>query len=240
MRKPRIFYALLFAASFGVTLNAAAEQIVGNLSTNHGATISGQGLDVKVQPGQDYPVFSGDRIQSQAGEGASVLSIPDAGLLKLSKDTVISVERTGDRYTLVVLRGEVGFELTPGAKVTLTSASGEGRFDLGQGTGKGAATVSADGSGGYLALADGSGGVKVMQLWSGTLAYEGEAVPELIEAQLGEAVGAAVVGGGGGATVPLVLGASAGVGALFSSSGTSEGNRTQDDANGTSLTSGPN
>lgn len=223
MRKPRVFSALVFAASFGITLNASAEQVIGNLSTNHGATISGQGLDVKVQPGQDYPVFSGDRIESQAGEGASLLKIPDAGLIKLSADALISVERTGERYILAVSRGEVGFELIPGAKVILTSASGEGQFDLGKGTGKGAATVSADGSGGYLALADGSGEVKVVQLWSGTLAYEGEAVPELIEAQLGE------VGGGGAALVIVPLALAGTVGVLVLLDETTDIFRDQDD-----------
>jgi hypothetical protein len=190
MHQPRVLPALVLVLSFGVALHAGATEVVGTLTTNHGATISGQGLDVQVAARQDYPVFSGDRIASrisqqtrpEAREQSSVLTIPETGLIKLAPDSAISVERVGDAYLLDVARGEIGFEFVPGAKVFMIS--GDERIDLGQGTGKGGVVVSADGSGGYLALADGSGGVRLLQLGTGALVYEGPAKAELILAEV--------------------------------------------------------
>ncbi|NCA71389.1 MAG: hypothetical protein EOM91_15100 [Sphingobacteriia bacterium] len=168
-----------------LSVNVGAAEIIGNLATDQAVTVTGQGLEVKVRPGQDYVVFSGDDIQSGAGEGLSVLTIPETGIIKLSPDSAASVERSDGRYLLTVARGEVGFEVVPGAKVFLVN--GDELIDLGQGTGKGGVAVSADGADGYLVLVDASGDIKIIHLQTSALVYEGQSKVELIQAQFGQA-----------------------------------------------------
>ncbi|RKT45274.1 hypothetical protein [Thiocapsa rosea] len=193
-RQSRGLSVVALLVSLGLSLNIGAAEIIGNLSTDQAATVTGQGLEVQVRPGQDYVVFSGDNIRSSAGEGSSVLTIPETGIIKLSADSAAAVERSDGRYLLTVARGEVGFDLVPGAKVFLVN--GEELIDLGQGTGKGAVTASANGEGGYLVLVDASGGVRIVYLQTSALVYEGQPKLELIEAQVGGTGG--VVGGVGG------------------------------------------
>lgn len=209
MRKLSGIPALAFVVSFGLTTNVGAAEIIGNLSTDHAATVTGQGLEVNLQPGQDYMVFSGDRIQSGAGEGSTVLAIPETGIIKLSPDSAAGVERADGRYLLTVTRGEVGFELNPGAKVFLVN--GDERVDLGQGTGKGGVAVSADGKDAYLVLVDASGSVRVTYLTTNALVYEGQPKAELIEAQLGVGPGGVGSLGAPGAFVGLGAAGAAGV-----------------------------
>jgi hypothetical protein len=197
MHQSRGLSVVALLVSLGLSLNVGAAEIIGNLATDQAATVTGQGLEVQVRPGQDYVVFSGDNIRSAAGEGSSVLTIPETGIIKLSPDSAAGVERSDGRYLLSVARGEVGFELVPGAKVFLVN--GDDLIDLGQGTGKGAVSASADGEGGYLVLVDASGGVRIVYLQTSALVYEGQPKVELIEAQVGAggATGAAGFGGAG-------------------------------------------
>lgn len=213
MRQSRGLSVVALLVSFGLSLNVGAAEIIGNLSTDQAATVTGQGLEVQVRPGQDYLVFSGDNIRSGAGEGSSVLTIPETGVIKLAADSAAAVERSDGRYLLRVARGEVGFELVPGAKVSLVN--GDDLIDLGQGTGKGGVAVSAEGKDGYLVLVDASGGIQVVSLQTSALVYEGQPKVELIEAQVGAGgtgggTGAGVLaglGGAGGAALPLALAA---------------------------------
>ncbi len=208
MRQSRGLSVVALLVSLGLSFNIGAAEIIGNLSTDQAATVTGQGLEVQVRPGQDYVVFSGDTIQSGAGEGSSVLTIPETGIIKLSADSAAAVERSDGRYLLTIARGEVGFDLVPGAKVFLVN--GDELIDLGQGTGKGAVAVSADGAEGYLVLVDASGGVRIVHLQTSALVYEGQPKVELIQAQLGQAplgVGGAGTGGFGGAGFFAGLGA---------------------------------
>lgn len=219
IRQSRGISVVALLLSLGISFNVGAAEIIGNLSTDQAATVTGQGLDVKVQPGQDYVVFSGDAIRSSAGEGFSVLRIPETGTIKLSADSAASVARSDGRYLLTVDRGEVGFEFVSGAKVSLVN--GDELIDLGQGTGKGGVAVSADGEDGYLVLVDASGDIQVVYLQTSALVYEGQPKAELIEAQVGSVgipggTGAGVtgtagvlagLGGAGAAAVPLALAA---------------------------------
>jgi hypothetical protein len=211
MCKPRRFHAFAFLGCLVFATNVGAAETIGNLSTDHAVTVTSQGLDVKIQPGQDYVVFSGDRIASRPGDGTALLGIPDAGNLKLSPDTAMSVERSDGRYDLRVERGELGFELIPGSKMVLVS--GGELFELGEGTGKGGISISADGSEGYLVLVKTSGGIRVISLVTGDLVYEGEATPGLTYAQVGAAppaaggAGLGGVGATGGTLGGLALGA---------------------------------
>jgi hypothetical protein len=211
MRKPHGCHAFAFLGCLGLAMNVGASETIGNLSTDQAVTVTSQGLDVKLLPGQDYMVFSGDRIESRPGDGTTLLGIPNAGNLKLSPDTAMSVERLDGRYDLRVERGELGFELTSGSKMVLVS--GGELFDLSEGTGKGGISISADGSEGYLVLVNASGGIRVISLVTGDLVYEGEAQPGLVYAQVRAAppaVGGAGLGGvgaAGGALGGLALGA---------------------------------
>jgi hypothetical protein len=209
MHQSRGLSLVALLVSLGFSLNVGAAEIIGNLSTDQTATVTGQGLEVQVRPGQDYVVFSGDNIRSSAGEGSSVLAIPETGVIKLSPDSAAAVERSDGRYLLTVARGEVGFELGQGAKVFLVN--GDELIDLGQGTGKGGVAVSADGEEGYLVLVDASGGVRVVYLQTSALVYEGQPKVELIEAQVGAGAGT-VAGGGTGAGGFAGAGVLAGVG----------------------------
>ncbi|MFB1488255.1 MULTISPECIES: hypothetical protein [unclassified Thiocapsa] len=211
MHQSRGLSVVALLVSLGLSVNIGAAEIIGNLSTDQAATVTGQGLEVQVRPGQDYVVFSGDTIRSGAGEGSSVLTIPETGIIKLSADSAAAVERSDARYLLTIARGEVGFDLVPGAKVFLVN--GDELIDLGQGTGKGAVAVSTDGAEGYLVLVDASGDVRIVHLQTSALVYEGQPKAELIQAQFGQApapllgVGGAGTGGFGGAGVFAGLGA---------------------------------
>jgi hypothetical protein len=200
MRNTLVSWALTSALSLGVTLSAGATDVLGSLSTTNAATVSGQGLDVSVTPGREYPVFSGDRITAAAGEGNSVLTIPNAGSIKLSPNAQTAVTREEGVILLDLARGEMGFELASDAKVVLRW--GDERIDLAQGTGKGGVSISADGKDAYLVLVDDAGGVRVTYLTTGAVVYEGG--PDslaLLQAQFGQS------GGTGGTVGGLEAGA---------------------------------
>jgi hypothetical protein len=177
-----------------------AADVVGQLSTDNGANVSGQGLTVTLSPRQEYMLFSGDRVHSNSGPGSSLLAIPEAGNITLAPDTAVSVERSQSDYLLHVEHGQAGFDLIPGASVFLLA--GEERIHLAQGTGKGGVSVTADG--GYLVLVDPQGDIRVTVLDTGEVLYQGEAKPELIYAQIAapENLPAVGAGAGTGGTIP--------------------------------------
>jgi len=209
MQVPRCLGALAYLGLFCPIFHLQAAEVVGHLSTDQGATLSGQGLAVTLSPRQDYPVFSGDRVHTGLEEGSSVLAVPGAGNIMLSPDTLVRVERSQDRLLLDVRQGQVGFDLTPGAPVFLVT-EGEPIHLAGQ-TGKGGVSVAADGSEGYLVLVDAEGGTRITVLATGETVYQGGAAPELVYAQVGAAPaepaarrGLAWLPSGGAGVVPAV------------------------------------
>jgi hypothetical protein len=191
----RGFFAIAWVGSFGLLSpsHIGAAETIGNLSTDHAVTVTSRGLDVNLQSGQDYPVFSGDRIFSHPGEGVSRLAIRDTGNIVLCPDTAISVERLEGNDVLRVERGSAGFELNQGAKMTLIAV--DRQTDLSQGTGRGGVSVSSDGREGYLGIVDSSAGIQVRSLRTDALVYQGDAPIELTNAQVCD--GALVADGGG-------------------------------------------
>jgi hypothetical protein len=194
-------------------LQSHAADVVGQFSTDNGATVSGQGLAVTLSPRQEYMLFSGDRVHSNSSPGSSLLAIPQAGNITLAPDTAVSVERSQSEFLLHVERGQAGFDLIPGAPVFLLA--GEERIHLAQGTGKGGVSVTADG--GYLVLVDPQGDIRVTVLDTGEVIYQGEAKAELIYAQIAAPENVPPVGAGAGTggtipapyatTVPFIAGA---------------------------------
>ncbi|MCF7984796.1 MAG: hypothetical protein K9L70_10365 [Thiohalocapsa sp.] len=202
----RYLSALTLSALSAAAVVANAEPVptVGNLAAAQTATVVSQGVDVKLRPGQDYVVFSGDRIKSAAGDKLSRLAIPEAGTLSISGNTALAMDRAGDDYLLKIAHGEVGFELKPGARVVLQA--GDERYDLGLGTGKGGISISPDGSEGYLVKVDEAGGTKVTYLTTGEIVLEDQRDPGIIYAQVGatdddddDRAGALLGGAGAGA-----------------------------------------
>jgi ferric-dicitrate binding protein FerR (iron transport regulator) len=112
---------LAFVGFLGPTFLLQAADVVGQLSTDTGATVTARGLAVTLAPRQEYPLFSGDRAQTNSEPGSSVLTLPAAGHITLAADTAVGVERSQGRFLLDVERGQAGFDFVPGAPVFLVA-----------------------------------------------------------------------------------------------------------------------
>jgi len=207
----RVYGVILAAMVMGCSVlgaHAQTAETVGKLVARQPITVMSEGLKVSVQPGQDYIVFSGDQIQSGAGQQSSVLEIPRVGSVQVGENTVLTVERSGDAFNLLVAEGEVRFELLPDADVFLVSS--EDAAGLAGGAGQGGVSVAAGGRGGYLVVADGSGNVAVSSLATGEVVYQGQGAA--IFRLASDRVGAAVVASGQSAFGSVSGGSSAALG----------------------------
>jgi len=212
----RVYGVIIAAVVTGCCVVAAYAQTaetVGKLVARQPVTVMSEGLEVPVRAGQDYIVFSGDQIQSGAGQQASALEIPQVGSVEVGENTVLTVERSGDAYDLLVAQGEVRFELLPDADVFLVS--GEEGAGLAGGAGQGGVSVATAGRGGYLVAADGSGNVAVSYLATGEVVYRGEGTAMFRLAS--NRIGAAAVAGGQSAAGSVAGGSGAGVGGAATS-----------------------
>jgi hypothetical protein len=210
-RRIALLAAGLIAAAAQVS--ALPADTVGKLLSAHNTTVTSQGLDVRLRPGEDYVVFSGDKIQSGSEDALSQISIPDTGTLAVGAKTTLSLVGAESGYRLTVDHGELSFELRPDAKLVLVA--GDREVDLAAGTGKGGLSVTPDGTEGYLVMVDQAGGIQVTYLNTGDVIYSGQATPEMIYAQVGgtdddDDDAGAFIPGGAGAGAAGAAGAGAG------------------------------